>query len=236
MPPPAGGSYLNQAAAAQPAAKPFWRNPLVIAGGAAGLFLLLVGIVAAFAIGQYLLGGRGGSPTQAGAVNPSADENQPAAAVIATHTSAPAATKPPPTWTLPPPPPSETPAPTWTSAPVYTPTPEISPTPTIPPNAPYSVRINGITLDPYNYYVVEYETFGFVEKLPGMHIHFFFNTVPVEQAGVPGNGPWILYGGPRPFRQYQLSQKPANATQMCALVANSNHTIIPDSGNCWYLP
>jgi hypothetical protein len=69
-----------------------------------------------------------------------------------------------------------------------------------------------------------------------MHVHFFFNTVSQENAGIPGSGPWILYGGPRPFREYRLSDKPAAATQMCALVANEDHSIIPDSGNCFPLP
>jgi hypothetical protein len=85
-------------------------------------------------------------------------------------------------------------------------------------------------------FVVEYETFEYQEVLPGMHVHFFFNTVTQENAGSPGYGPWILYGGPRPFTQYKLSDRPANATQMCALVANSNHSIQPNSGNCFDLP
>jgi hypothetical protein len=83
---------------------------------------------------------------------------------------------------------------------------------------------------------VEYETFGYTEVLPGMHVHFFFDTVPVEQAGSPGSGPWYLYGGPRPFTKYREVDRPTNATQMCALVANANHSIIPESGNCFNLP
>jgi hypothetical protein len=126
-----------------------------------------------------------------------------------------------------------------TDTPPFTPTTE--PTATITPTAtstlpPLYVRINNITVNANNSYVVEYETFGYTEVLPGQHIHFFFNTVPVEQAGVPGNGPWILYGGPRPFEKYRVSDKPAAATQMCALVANPNHSIIPESGNCFDLP
>jgi hypothetical protein len=69
-----------------------------------------------------------------------------------------------------------------------------------------------------------------------MHVHFFFNTVSVEQAGSPGSGPWYLYGGPRPFTKYSEADRPADATQMCALVANNNHSIIPGSGNCMNLP
>jgi hypothetical protein len=69
-----------------------------------------------------------------------------------------------------------------------------------------------------------------------MHIHFFFNTVAPEQAGKPGQGPWFAYGGPRPFSGYSISQTPEGATQMCALVANADHSVIPGSGNCVDLP
>jgi hypothetical protein len=126
-----------------------------------------------------------------------------------------------------------------TEAPTLTPTDE--PTATIAPTAtstlpPLYVRINNITINGNNFYVVEYETFGYTELLPGQHIHFFFNTVPVEQAGMPGSGNWKIYGGPRPFAGYSVSSRPASATQLCALVANPNHTIIPESGNCFDLP
>jgi hypothetical protein len=126
-----------------------------------------------------------------------------------------------------------------TDAPALTPTEE--PTATVEPTAtstlpPLYVRINNITINDKNFYVVEYETFGYTEVLPGQHVHFFFNTVPVEQAGSPGTGPWKLYGGPRPFEGYSVSNRPPGATQMCALVANPNHSIIPESGNCFDLP
>ena len=114
-------------------------------------------------------------------------------------------------------------------------TPAAPPTAVIPPG-PYA-RINSITIDSNNRYVVEYETFEFTEQLPGMHIHFFFNTVSLQNAGSPGSGPWILYGGPRPFSGYRVSDKPAAATQMCARVANSNHSLNGlESGNCVDLP
>jgi hypothetical protein len=101
---------------------------------------------------------------------------------------------------------------------------------------PLYARINSITVNYRSEYVVDYETFGYTEQLPGMHVHFFFNTVSVEQAGSPGSGPWYLYGGPRPFTKYKEAERPADATQMCALVANNNHSIIPGSGNCMNLP
>jgi len=122
---------------------------------------------------------------------------------------------------------------TETLAATETPTEAATPTETLPP---LYARINSITVNPSGQYIVDYETFGYTEVLPGMHVHFFFDTVPPEQAGSPGNGPWYLYGGPRPFTGYGESDRPAQATQMCALVANSNHSVIAGSGNCVNLP
>jgi hypothetical protein len=117
-----------------------------------------------------------------------------------------------------------------------TPTSEPSATPTFaPPVTPY-VRILGITVDADQQYVTEYETYGYTEKRGDMHVHFFFDTVPPEQAGMPGSGPWIVYYGPRPFTKYTVSNRPGGAMQMCALVANSDHSIQFNSGNCVDLP
>jgi tRNA A-37 threonylcarbamoyl transferase component Bud32 len=108
-----------------------------------------------------------------------------------------------------------------------------APTVTDPPS-PFA-RINNITLDGSTY-VVAFETFGYTPTLPGMHVHFFFDTVPPEEAGVPGDGPWILYGGPSPFAEYSTGDRPEAATEMCSLVANEDHSIIVDTGNCVSLP
>ena len=122
-----------------------------------------------------------------------------------------------------------------TSLPIATPTETTVPlTPT--PTGPYVV-ITGIRLE-NNVYVVDYEVHNFPES-PSLHVHMFFNTVPPEQAGSPGKGPWKLtwgaYGNP-PFTQYGPANRPANATQMCSLVANPNHTVILNTGNCVDLP
>jgi serine/threonine protein kinase len=145
-------------------------------------------------------------------------------------------------------PPTEAPTNVPTTAPTSAPTiaPTAAPTatqeaPTAEPTATEEaapelyVQITGITLD-NGYYVVNYETTGYTEQLPGQHVHFYFDTVPEAQAGVPGGGPWILYGGPRPFREYTEFDRPAGATAMCARVANSDHSIIYGSGNCYPLP
>ncbi len=108
----------------------------------------------------------------------------------------------------------------------------IEPTATLPV---YYVRILNISRRG-GQYEVQYETIGFTEHLPWTHIHFFFDTVSPEQAGKPGNGPWIVYDGPRPYNKFNINQTPAGASKMCALVANANHSVIQGSGNCLDLP
>lgn len=123
--------------------------------------------------------------------------------------------------------------PTETSPPTQTPEPTLTPTET-EPAGPF-VRINSIHIEG-GQYIVDYETFGYTEVLPGVHIHFFFNHIAPEDAGAGGSGPWFLWGGPRPFDGYFISDKPASATQMCALQANADHTINLNTGNCVDLP
>jgi serine/threonine protein kinase len=123
-------------------------------------------------------------------------------------------------------PPTSTPSPTRTLDPNQ-------PTP-IPPGTPYVLIVN-VTLDGENY-VVNYETLAFVESMTGRHIHFFFNTTSIEDAGLPGKGPYLMFVGPRPFREATIYDRPPDATQICAAVANPDHTIIPGSGNCFDLP
>jgi hypothetical protein len=96
-------------------------------------------------------------------------------------------------------------------------------------------RIDGISVED-DRYVVGFETFGYSPQLPGQHVHFFFDTVLPDQAGKPGKGPWKLYGGPSPFTEYSVGERPPGATQMCILVANADHSVQPDSGNCVDLP
>jgi hypothetical protein len=87
-----------------------------------------------------------------------------------------------------------------------------------------------------NTYLVYFRTYGYTPQLPGQHVHFFFNTVPPSQAGVPGAGPWYAYGGPNPFTGYGTADRPYAATQMCILVANPNHSVVQGTGNCYNLP
>jgi len=217
--PPAGpmGTVPMGAAAAGGPPKKRSISPILI--GVIGLVLCLV-VVGGGALAFNLFGGGG-------------DVKEVASAPTRTEAGGVAlgATTAAPTEPLPP---TETQPPTATLPPTEPPTPTLSPTPTVPPGIPY-VLIKDITSDG-TYYVVEYETFEYTEALPGMHVHFFYDTVPPEEAGVPGGGPWKLYGGPRPFKGYALNSRPNGALQMCALVANSNHSVQSESGNCFPLP
>jgi hypothetical protein len=191
------------------------RSPLVIG---AGLFLIIALVVAGI-----LLAGRG-SPSKPAATGGTLENaTLPVLAAAASETPAPTETTAP-TSTV-----TQTPLPTDTPMPTHTPTQAATPTPDL------FVVIKSINID-NGVYIVDYETFGYTEKLPGMHVHFFFNTVTPENAGSPGSGPWKLYGGPRPFKGYRVSNRPAQATQMCSLVANADHSVLQNSGTCLDLP
>jgi hypothetical protein len=119
---------------------------------------------------------------------------------------------------------------------------EIPGQPNYTPSAPdNTARITGIAVQDGRY-IVDFQTFGFEPLVPGQHVHFFFNTVPPEQAGTPGSGPWQIYptglGQPNtsPFTLYTVDQRPADATQLCILVANQDHSVNPGTGNCVDLP
>ena len=119
-----------------------------------------------------------------------------------------------------------------TETPAETATPNATPTPDTPYVVITDIRTQG------DLYAVDYEVFNFPQD-GNLHVHIFFDTVPPEQAGSPGAGPWKLtfgvYGNP-PFTQYGIANRPPGATQMCALVANPNHSIQLNSGNCVDLP
>lgn len=101
------------------------------------------------------------------------------------------------------------------------------------------VRINQIMLDETFNFVVAYDTFNFTPTLPGVHLHFFFDTVSPENAGAPGSGPWKIYGGSSPFTEYHFNERPFGpygAEKMCVLVANADHSVRLGTGNCVKLP
>jgi hypothetical protein len=113
---------------------------------------------------------------------------------------------------------------------------EAPPTPVGASAAGPTVAISGITVDGQNRYAVDFVAQNFTPQIPGTHIHFFFNTVSEDQVGIGGSGDRLMYGGRAPFTGYAVSDRPAQATQMCAVVVNPDHSVIPESGNCFDLP
>ncbi len=97
-------------------------------------------------------------------------------------------------------------------------------------------------------YVVAYTTVGFEPLIDGgdesHHLHFFFDTVPLEQAGVPGTGPWVVWDlddtGQKLFRGEQAfrpSEGPPGATAICVTVATVGHAVDPGAtADCRPLP
>ena len=108
------------------------------------------------------------------------------------------------------------------------------------PQPVQTARILSITLNANNDYVVAFDTDNYEPVMPGTHVHFFFDNVPVEDAGMPADEiRWIAYGGSSPFTQYGFADRvisPYGAEKMCILVANQNHSIRPGTGNCVKLP
>ncbi|OGO37296.1 MAG: hypothetical protein A2W35_02280 [Chloroflexi bacterium RBG_16_57_11] len=196
-------------------------KPALLAGGGAVVAVIVLCLIVGGVAGGYLLNRSGffagavDTPTATSPVTQSTTEATPG---ILSATASPT--------------PETSASPT---APASTPTPRFLPTATIPAGVHFA-RINAIEMGGEGRYIIYYETFEYAETLPGEHVHFFFNTVPVDQAGSPGKGPWILYGGPRPFTGYTASDRPANASQMCILVANPDHSVQPNSGGCVPLP
>lgn len=183
------------------------RRPLLLAG--AGLAVIACIAMAAIG-GRFLLSGINSPPeateTVPVATEMSAETEEPVAVVLATETIAP------------------TELPTETASPTLSPTPE----------GPYVV-ITDVRVES-SLYIVDYEVANLDDT---MHVHMFFDTVPPEQAGSPAAGLWKLtwnvYGDP-PFTQYGIANRPVGATQMCSLVARSNHSVILGTGNCVDLP
>lgn len=120
-------------------------------------------------------------------------------------------------------------------------------TPTVAPPTPTPTgdwtQITGISVENRRY-VVEFITSGFEPRLSGSnrHVHFFFDNVAPKDAGMPGKGPWQIYPtqrgvvGTSPFDLYRVADRPANARQLCILVANSDHSVRQGTGNCVDLP
>ena len=120
-----------------------------------------------------------------------------------------------------------------TRAPAPTLPPAASALPTPAPGA--KAELTGVTLTGGRYQV-GFTTTGFTPSMAGQHVHFFWDTVPPEQAGSPASGPYVVYAGPSPFTEFGTSGRPAAAEAICVIVANADHTVIPGSGSCAPLP
>jgi actin-like ATPase involved in cell morphogenesis len=126
-------------------------------------------------------------------------------------------------------------SPSFSSASPPSPTP-VTPSPSPTWGAGRQSRINGITIR-NGTYIVDYEVHGYTVTRPGPHVHFFWDTIPPTQAGSPANHDnWYVWFGPIPFDGYRVVDRPAAATRMCILVANSDHSVRQNTGNCVDLP
>ncbi|MCB0035838.1 MAG: right-handed parallel beta-helix repeat-containing protein, partial [Anaerolineales bacterium] len=100
-------------------------------------------------------------------------------------------------------------------------------------------RILSVELDSNYNYLIHFDT-NFTPNTAATHLHFFFDTVAQDQAGIPASpSNWKLYGGASPFTGYSFRDRPFTATgaeKICVLVANADHSIRLDTGNCVKLP
>jgi hypothetical protein len=196
------------------------RFPTIAVAGVAGLVLILVAGAGAFAL----------LPRQSATASPTPAASVPVVAVASPSSVSAAPVSPSPSIAA-------------SVPPSAAPSPTLAPTPT-PTPAGRQARILSITLSGSTY-VVDYQVFGYQQQLTkpgapapqGRHVHFFWNTLPPSQAGMPQAHPkWYVYYGPIPFTRWKVSDRPAKATQLCILVANSDHTVVQGTGNCVDLP
>lgn len=237
--PPEGSTPLTPAPAGGGSGSARGRLPgrLFLIGAAVAVAVLSAG----GALALILSGDDGDTAAGAGEGVTPEPTDAAAALVTATATATPTAATPSPTPTRTPtavatiatPSPSPSPTPTRTPTPTATatPTPSPTPTPTVPPLV---AAITGITVAG-SFYEVQFTTTGFVPSLSSQHLHFFWDTVPPDQAGSPGSGPWIVHDSSQLFRT-AVAMKPPAAEKLCVLVANPDHTVIPGTGNCHALP
>lgn len=222
--------------------RPVWLIP---AAAIIVLLTLFLCITVAIIGGRQLFGNTDATATpttffvaSAPTATPSnGDLEETAETAIVTTANTPSATPVPPEPTVTPSPAaSPTLIATATTLPTNTPLP--SPTVAPSPVATEGLRaeITGITVADGRY-SVSFQVFGYFSDTSSTHVHFFWNTIAPDEAGVPANpGNWKLYGSPSPFTGYTVAERPASATQMCILVANANHSVQLGTGNCMNLP
>jgi molecular chaperone DnaK len=188
-------------------------------------------------------------PTATVAPDPTATEEatrDTSVAAAPTETSVPATATATPTLA---PTATRTPAPTRTPRP-DTPTPTVEPTrtPPVPPGVEFAHILDIKWNQASQRYEIDFEMYELdinhpdgiddpnTSQFARPHVHFFVNTVAPEQAGVPGGGPWKLYAGPAPYDGFTAADIPGGATEICVLIANADHSVRQDTGNCFALP
>lgn len=108
-------------------------------------------------------------------------------------------------------------------------------TPTCVASSGLCAVIDSITIED-DHFLVAYSTVGYEPKIDdgdpaSHHIHFFYDSVPVERAGLPvGDGTdWVVWDvderGQKFFRSFRVDDVPEGAGSICAIVATHDHHI-----------
>jgi actin-like ATPase involved in cell morphogenesis len=92
-------------------------------------------------------------------------------------------------------------------------------------------------------FIARYTTVGYDPKLQGgpesRHVHFYFDTLSVDQAGIPAPPNWVAYDTDEDgnlIYRFEASSVPPGATKLCASVANVNHGLDDHLQDCEALP
>ncbi len=119
-----------------------------------------------------------------------------------------------------------------------------------PVGSPYAC-IESLAVDANGNIIAEYDTTGFfplIGSAPNRHVHFFFPVGPIAEdpqnagTGTDNRGRWIawddpVFGPDGSVAGYSIDQaNEVDATELCVLVANADHSVIVDTGNCVPLP
>ncbi|NLD75904.1 MAG: Hsp70 family protein [Acidimicrobiales bacterium] len=127
-----------------------------------------------------------------------------------------------------------------------------APAPTPCPDAPATACITDLIVEADGSLTATYVTSGYTPELEPVsdHIHFYFDSVVGDDernAGTAGSGgDWRLWDAPNPFRAtggeqgrtgYTIADADAvGAEQLCSIVADPNHAVVPGTGNCMAIP
>lgn len=79
-----------------------------------------------------------------------------------------------------------------------------------------------------------YEWAGFSPAVSGgFHFHFYGDTVSADGAGVPASGSnWVVWDDDTLRVSTSAASSFTGADELCVLVGRSDHSVVPESGNC----